>query len=130
MWPATKANSALPTDPAMPPIPTTDPTALRGNMSEEVVKRLADHPWWAPAARPINATAAHNDLTLATVKMGSTRQAQTNMAATRAWLAESPRRRKGVGNQPPPILPITEMLYTMMSGSPRCERFRLNFVLK
>src|ERR1700684_2167022 len=50
MWPAKKAKSALPTDPAMPPIPTTAPTALRGNMSDDVVKRLADQPLWAPAA--------------------------------------------------------------------------------
>src|SRR6267378_2895679 len=55
MCPAKKANSALPTDPAIPPIPTTAPTALRGNISDDVVNRLADHPWCAPAARLISA---------------------------------------------------------------------------
>ena len=34
------------------------------------------------------------------------------------------------GNQPPPMLPIADTLYTTMSGSPRCERSRLNFALK
>src|ERR1700693_1578761 len=110
MCPAKKANSALPTDPAMPPIPTTAPTALRGNISDDVVNRLADQPWCAPAAIPISAMAVHNDLTLAAVQMGTTRDAQTSMAESRAWLGESPRRWKGAGSQPPPILPITETL--------------------
>ena len=68
----------------MPPIPTTAPTALRGNMSDDVVKRLADQPWCAPAATLISAMALHNDLTLAAVKMGRTSEAHTSMAASRA----------------------------------------------
>ena len=36
-----------------------EPTARRGNMSEAIVNRLADQPWWAAAARPTRATAAH-----------------------------------------------------------------------
>ena len=51
----------------MPPIPTTEPTALRGNISDEVVKRLADQPWCAPAATLISAMAVHTDLTLLAV---------------------------------------------------------------
>jgi len=35
--------SMPPTAPAVPPMPTTEPTAARGNMSEGSVIRLADH---------------------------------------------------------------------------------------
>ena len=48
-----------PTAPAMPPMPTTEPTARRGNMSEASVKMLADQPWCAAAARPTSSTATH-----------------------------------------------------------------------
>ena len=44
-----------PTAPAIPPKPTTDPTARRGNMSEVSVKRLADQPWCAAAAMETSA---------------------------------------------------------------------------
>ena len=78
------AKRTPPTDPAMPPMPTTEPTALRGNISDAVVKRLADQPWCAAAARLSSPMAAHSDLTLLAVKMGTTRQAQKSMAASRA----------------------------------------------
>ena len=45
------AISIPPTAPAKPPRPTTEPTAWRGNMSDVSVKRFADQPWWAEAAR-------------------------------------------------------------------------------
>jgi hypothetical protein len=38
------ATSIPPIDPAIPPKPTTDPTARRGNMSETSVKMFALHP--------------------------------------------------------------------------------------
>ena len=44
------AISMPPTAPAMPPKPTTEPTARRGNMSDENVKMFADQPWCAAAA--------------------------------------------------------------------------------
>ena len=46
-----------PTDPAIPPMPTSDATARLGNMSETVVNRLADHAWCAAPATPISTTA-------------------------------------------------------------------------
>ena len=41
MWPTYLAKSKPLTAPAMVPMPVTEPTALRGNISEAVVKRLA-----------------------------------------------------------------------------------------
>ena len=38
------AKSIPPTEPAIPPRPVTEPTAFLGNISEAVVKILADHP--------------------------------------------------------------------------------------
>ena len=43
-------------------------------------------------------------------KTGATRQANSSMVVSRALTAESPRRRKGAGSQPPPILPIVDAL--------------------
>src|SRR5947207_15679158 len=45
--------------PANAPIPTTEPTAARGNMSLASVYTLADHAWCAAAATLTLATAAH-----------------------------------------------------------------------
>src|SRR2546430_10716190 len=45
--------------PANAPIPTTDPTAARGNMSLASVYTLADQAWCAAAATLTIATAAH-----------------------------------------------------------------------
>ena len=56
------ASSMPPAAPAMPPMPVTEPTALRGNISEAVVKRLADQPWCAAAARLSSAMATHSEL--------------------------------------------------------------------
>src|SRR5439155_9886863 len=41
-------------------MPTTDATALRGNISDDNVKRLAEKPWCAAAASPIRKTAPHS----------------------------------------------------------------------
>src|SRR5205809_2341367 len=45
--------------PANAPIPTTEPTAARGNMSLASVYTLADHAWCAAAATPTIRTAVH-----------------------------------------------------------------------
>src|ERR1700678_2134267 len=47
----------LPVAPAIVPRPMTDATLLRGNMSETVVKRLADHAWCAEPTSPMISTA-------------------------------------------------------------------------
>src|SRR5271154_7534870 len=110
MCPVKKASSAPPTEPAIPPIPTTAPTALFGNISETVVKRLADQPWWAPAATLRRPIAAHSEVMLPRVKIGTTMHAQKSMAESRAPVADNPSLRNGVGSQPPPMLPIADML--------------------
>src|ERR1700742_1660968 len=99
-----------PTEPAMLPMPVTEPTAVRGNISDTVVKRLADHPCCAPAATPSKPRAAHSDCRCPIVKTGTTRHAQKHMAARRAPAAENPSLRKGAGSQPPPMLPTADML--------------------
>ena len=52
-----KVKITLPTAPTAPPIPTTVPTELEGNMSEGVERRFEDHPWCAAVARHNNAIA-------------------------------------------------------------------------
>jgi hypothetical protein len=44
----------------MPPMPVIDATACFGNISETVVKRLADQAWCAAPARPISNTAVQS----------------------------------------------------------------------
>src|SRR5216684_5728858 len=97
-----------PTAPAAPPSPTTDPTACRGNMSEAVVKRFADQPWWAAAARLTMATAPHRVLTWVAKAMGVTQRAHRRRVAFRAPLRLAPRARRTPGSQPPPTLPTEE----------------------
>src|SRR5689334_14355521 len=96
-----------PTAPAMPPIPTTDPTALRGNMSDVVVKRLHDHPWCAAAARPISTTATQSFDVCAAKTIGTTASAQINIAALRPPLMVQPRLISDDESQPPPTLPTS-----------------------
>ncbi len=55
-------NITPPAAPAMPPMPMTEPTALRGNISDDVVKRLADQPWCAAVARLSRPMATHSEL--------------------------------------------------------------------
>ena len=75
-----------PTAPAIPPMPTTEPTAYRGNMSEAMVKMFADQPWCAAAARVTKATASHIEVAREAKTMGTTQSAQINMAVLRAAL--------------------------------------------
>ena len=51
--------SMPPIAPAIPPRPTTEPTACRGNVSETSVNRFADQPWCAAAAMLIMPTAGY-----------------------------------------------------------------------
>ena len=82
--------SIPPTAPPKPPIPTTEPTARRGNMSDARVKMLADQPWWAAAARPMSPTAAHSEVTWVANTIGITHRAQTSMVVLRAALIDQP----------------------------------------
>jgi hypothetical protein len=77
-------------------------------MSEAVVKRFADQPWWAAAARLTMATAPHRVVTREAKAMGVTQRAQTSMVVFRATLKLAPRARKTPGSQPPPTLPREE----------------------
>src|SRR5258705_12828969 len=99
-----------PTAPAMPPIPVTEATAFLGNMSETVVKMLADHAWCAAHAMAIVATASH-------VLMAPRREAKStvsgnnakmNIASLRALLASMPPLMNFLGNQPPKTEPTVE----------------------
>jgi hypothetical protein len=77
-------------------------------MSEAVVKRLADHPWWAAAARLTMATAPHRVVTREAKAMGVTQRAQRRRVAFRAATKLTPRARRTPGSQPPPTLPREE----------------------
>src|ERR1051325_6766733 len=96
-----------PTAPAIPPIPTTDPIAFRGNMSDVVVKTLHGQPWCAPAASPTNSTAIHTFEAFAANTTGTTASAQINIAVLRARLTLAPRLIIDDDNQPPATLPAS-----------------------
>src|SRR5216117_2528369 len=96
-----------PTAPAMPPRPTTDPTACRGNMSDDSVNRFADQPWCAAVARLISATADHIPCARAAKTIGTTASAQPSIAVLRDALTLQPRRISVDDSQPPPTLPIS-----------------------
>src|SRR5829696_7693818 len=107
MYPVSFAISIPPTAPAIPPRPTTEPTAFRGNMSDAVVKRLADHPWCAAAATLIRATATHILLAPDAKTIGTTASAQMSIAIFRPALTVQPRLINVDDSQPPPMLPIS-----------------------
>src|SRR4051794_40696167 len=96
-----------PNAPAMPPIPTTEATALAGNMSDGNVSRFDDHPWCAAVANPISITAPHVDATLGANTIGITAKAQINIAVLRLRLADCPRRINDEENHPPAMLPAS-----------------------
>src|SRR3954469_13109682 len=98
-----------PIAPAIPPRPTTDPTACRGNMSDASVKQFADHPWCAAVARLISATADHMLCTRAAATIGTTASAQVNIAVLRDALTLHPRLINVDDSQPPPTLPTSAM---------------------
>src|SRR5688500_1918199 len=96
-----------PTAPAIPPRPTTDPTACRGNMSDAVVKRFADHPWCAAAAILTSATATQRLLAPDANTIGSTAAPQHSIASLRAPLIVHPRLISADDSHPPPMLPTS-----------------------
>src|SRR5262245_32950809 len=96
-----------PTAPAMPPMPTTDPTARRGNISDVVVNRLHDQPWCAAAASPINKTAIQRFDVCAANTIGTTASAQIIIANLRPALMVQPRLISDDESQPPPMLPMS-----------------------
>src|SRR5262245_36660332 len=107
-----------PIPPARPPMPTTEPTACFGNMSEAVVKMLADQPWWAAAARLTRPTATHTDFACEAKTIGTTPSAQASIVVLRAALTLQPRSRRAPDNQPPATLPSYETTYTTATGRP------------
>src|SRR6478672_3682244 len=96
-----------PTAPAAPPRPTTEPTTCLGNVSETSVYRLADHPWWADAAKPTSATASHRSPAFEATAIGRTAMAQISMAVFRPALTDQPRLISADESQPPPMLPMS-----------------------
>lgn len=84
MLPTNNGNSIPPTDPAMPPIPTTELSAFLGNTSDAVVNILALQAWWAAAAKPIKATACQTLVAYLAEMMGNTQSAKINIAVLRA----------------------------------------------
>src|SRR5579863_255207 len=118
--------SAPPTCPKL----TTVPTYSAGNISEAVVKILADQPWCALVAMHNNATAVHIECSPPANAIGTTRQAHVSIAARRAAFNDIPRRTYPFGSQPPNTLPMVEQTYTTIRGNPMCERSSLNSLLK
>src|SRR5882762_8444346 len=84
----TQVKAAPPAAPAAPPMPTTVETAVEGNMSVGVEKRLADQPWWAAAARAMirvagQALVGKMTLMCGTKMSGNTRRAIAAIANLR-----------------------------------------------
>src|SRR5258705_6277620 len=102
--------------PAIPPMPTTEPTARRGNGSDVIVKTLADEPWCAEAASPMSATATQMFEVCETNTIGTTQSAQPNMAVLRAALIVHPRLMSVEESQPPPTLPTSAARYITTRG--------------
>src|SRR4051812_16344219 len=103
MRPAYFGPSTPPIDPAKPPRPTTEATANLGNMSDAVVKRLADHAWCAEHARPMSSTAGHVPA-FVTKTIGNTATAKTNIAVLRAFVTLQPFLINVPGRLPPQML--------------------------
>src|ERR1051325_4882030 len=98
-----------PTAPAIPPSPVTEPTAVRGNMSPTSVNRLADQPWCADAVRATSNTEVQRLDDFEAKMIGTTADAQMNMAVLRAALRLQPRLMRAEESQPPPMLPMSAM---------------------
>ena len=88
-----QVKAAPPAAPAAPPMPTTVETAVEGNMSAGVEKRLALQPWWAAAARAMSRVAGQalegkSWLMCGTKTTGRTQRAMMSMANLRPLLME------------------------------------------
>src|SRR5690606_13992555 len=99
-------------------MPITEPIVFLGNMSETVVKRLADHAWCAEAPMPIKITGIQKEIWpngwAASTTSGMT--AISNIAFILPSYGEYPLLIKYTGNQPPPMLPNMVILYKTKSG--------------
>src|SRR5205814_9792950 len=88
--------------PANAPIPTTEPTAARGNISLASVYTLADHAWCAAAATPTIRTAVHMLPASGAKAVGTVRSAMAGVAVVRARLTVQPRLARAPEGRPPP----------------------------
>src|SRR5947207_6936490 len=95
-----------PTEPSIPPRPTTEPTARRGKRSEATVNKLADQPWWAAVAMLMRATAVQRLVVSGAKVTGRTHRAQMSMAVLREALMDQPIFIRREEIQPPPTLPM------------------------
>src|SRR3989475_4105990 len=100
--------------PANAPIPTTDPTAARGNMSLASVYTLADQAWCAAAATLTIATAAHRLPARGAKAVGTISSAIVSIAVLRARLTVQPRLISVLESHPPPTEPTSATTYTTM----------------
>src|SRR5207249_8462789 len=106
--------------PANAPIPTTEPTAARGNMSLASVYTLADQAWCAAAATLTIATAVHRLPASGASAVGTISSAMVSIAVLRARFTFQPRLIRALESQPPPTEPTSATTYTAMSGSATC----------
>src|SRR6267378_6574782 len=93
--------------PAKAPIPTTDPTADRGNMSLASVYTLADQAWCAAAATLTIATAAHMLPASGASAVGTIKIAIASIVVFLARFTDQPRLIRMLDSQPPPIEPTS-----------------------
>jgi len=106
--------------PANAPIPTTDPTAARGNMSLASVYTLADQAWCAAAATLTIATAAHMLPASGANAVGTIKSAIASSAVFRARFTVQPCLIRALESQPPPTDPTSATRYTTISGAANC----------
>src|SRR5258705_7589325 len=105
----------------MPAMPTTEPTAPRGNMSDVSVNMLHDHPWCAAAARLISATASHKVLAFDTSAIGATTNAHLNFTVFGAAFTGQPCVISRDETHRPKSLPISDAEYTATGGNPTLD---------
>ena len=79
-----------PSEPAKPPIPTTEETACLGNISDTVVNMFADHAWCADAAILIKNTACQISVAQRAPIMGTAQSAKKNIEYLRALYTGQP----------------------------------------
>ena len=97
-----------PMAPPMPPKPTTEPTAARGNVSDVSVYKLALQPWWAAVAKQSSKTVSQRLPPVNMMPMtGSAERAQMSIEVLRARVRSQPFLTKNDESQPPPIEPIS-----------------------
>src|SRR6184192_3988799 len=100
--------------PANAPIPTTDPTAARGNMSLASVYTLADQAWCAAAATLTIATAPHMLPASGARAVGTIRSAIASIAVFLARFTVQLRLIRALDSHPPPTEPANRARKTAM----------------